>query len=776
MRFFFSVLLLFLASDVLASSLEVHVVDPQRAGVPSASVHLARRDAAWRTSVRVDDEGRYRFDVLTPGVYLVQAEAGGFTRSEPMVVRLVEGESASLELRLDLAVFEESIVVTSAATMQRPSEVTKTTSVVDKKQFVSRGEYFIPEALRTVPGLKVQQLGGPGSFTSIKIRGLRSEDTAIVIDGARIRDPSAPQGDASSYLEMFMATDLEQVEILRGAGSTLYGTNAGGGVINIVTSSGGGKPRGSVLAEGGGLGLFRANAQTAGGYRDGFQYSVGLSHLNVLDGVDGNDSVRNTSVQGRAQVKLGSTSSLSFRFYGADARVDLNESPEATGELPPGVIDAAPDVNYVPGADDPDSQREARFTSALVSFEQRPRDDFGYSVRYHGLLTDRSFFDGPEGVSAFEPVTSSLFEFEGAIHTLNARTDFTWGRHQFFQAGFELERESFVNRSFPDDPAGSSTTDISQTSQALYLQDQLTLAGGAVQIAGAVRAQWFSLGEPELEPADNAPYTGIEFPSLDNALTGDISGAYGLESGTKLLAHFGSGYRAPSLFERFGTSFSSFGYFVFGDPRLRPERTVTFDVGVEQSLGSQRARVSATYFRTRLKEIIIFDFSGAINPATDPFGRFGGYLSTDGGTTKGVELVGNVVVGSGLHLNTSYTYTDAEPPTGVSEEQTQAFVVPKHQLTFVATQLIGPRLTVSFDLVASSSYLAPIFDSATFASRVYRFASFVKSDLAASYRFPARLGVFRLFGKIENLFDQQIFESGFRTPGRYALVGAAFEF
>ena len=773
MRFFVSLFLLCLASGVFASSLDVRVVDPQRAGVSSAAVHLARRDAAWRTSVRVDDEGHYRFDALTPGIYLVQAEAGGFTRSEPMVVRLVEGESASLELRLDLAVFEESIVVTSAATAQRPSEVTKTTSVVDKKQFVSRDEYFIPEALRTVPGVKVQQLGGPGSFTSIKIRGLRSEDTAIVIDGARIRDPSAPQGDASSYLEMFMATDLERVEILRGAGSTLYGTNAGGGVINIVTSSGGGKPRGSVLAEGGGLGVFRANAQTAGGYRDRFQYSVGLSHLNVLDGVDGNDSVRNTSVQGRAQVKLGPTSSLSFRFYGADTSVDLNESPEASGELPPGVIDAVADVNYVPAADDPDSRRKANFTSALVSFEQRPRDEFGYSVRYHGLLTNRSFFDGPEGVSAFEPVTSSLFEFEGAIHTLNASTDFTWGRHQFIQAGFELERESFVNRSFPDDPAGNSTTDVSQTSQALYVQDQLTLAGGALHIAAAVRAQWFSLGEPELEPADNAPYTGIEFPSLDNALTGDISGAYGLESGTKFLAHFGSGYRAPSLFERFGTSFSSFGYFVFGDPRLRPEKTLTFDVGVEQSLLSQRARVSATYFQTRLKEIIFFDFSGAINPATDPFGRFGGYLSTDGGTTKGVELVGNVVVGSGLHLNTSYTYTDAEPPTGVSEDQTQAFVVPKHQLAFVATQLIGPRLVVSFDLVASSNYLAPIFDPATFASRVYRFTSFVKSDLAASYLFPAGL---RLFGKVENLFDQQIFESGFSTPGRYGLVGAAFEF
>ena len=773
MRVLFTFLLTLLASGALADSIDIFVVDPQDAGVPHATVQLSRRDAGWRANIRVDGEGRYRFGLLTPGIYVVQAEASGFTRSAPQVVRLVEGASASLELRLDLAVFEESVVVTSAGTTQTSGEVTKTVTVLGAKEFEARNEYFIPEALRTVPGVRVQQLGGPGSFTSIKIRGLRTEDTAVLLDGARFRDPAAPQGDASPYLEALMATGLERVEVLRGTGATLYGTNAGGGAINVVTNPGGGEPRGSVLAEGGGLGLFRANAQTSGGYRDRLLYSFGLSHLNVADGVDGNDSVRNTSVQGRAQLKLGPTSSLAFRFYGANAKLDLNESPEALGKLPPsGIIDAVADGNYVPSADDPDSHRDASFTSTLVSFEQRPRDDFGYTIRYHGLFTSRNFFDGPEGVSAFEPVSSTLAEFEGSIHTLTARTDFAWGR-QHIQAGFELEQEAFFNRSSPDDPNANSSVDVSQTSQSLYVQDQVSLMDGALSIAGAVRAQWFSLSDPVFAPSTNAPFVGTEVPSLESAFTGDISGAYSFDSGTKLRAHFGNGYRAPSLFERYGTSFSSFGYFVFGDPRLGPERSRTFDVGVEQSFLSRRARVSATYFQTRLSEIIIFDFSGDIDPGSDPFGRFGGYLSTDGGTTRGIELVGNVVVSGGLHLNTSYTYTDAEPPTGVTEDQTRAFVIPRHQLALVATQLIGRHVTLSFDLVASSSYLAPIFDPGTFASRVYRFDSYFKSDFVASYRFDA--GV-RLFGKVENLFDQQIFEGGFRTPGRYALFGAAFDF
>ena len=129
MRVLFTFLLTLLASGALADSIDIFVVDPQDAGVPHATVQLSRRDAGWRANIRVDGEGRYRFGLLTPGIYVVQAEASGFTRSAPQVVRLVESASASLELRLDLAVFEESVVVTSAGTTQTSGEVTKTVTV-----------------------------------------------------------------------------------------------------------------------------------------------------------------------------------------------------------------------------------------------------------------------------------------------------------------------------------------------------------------------------------------------------------------------------------------------------------------------------------------------------------------------------------------------------------------------------------------------------------------------------------------------------------------------
>ncbi len=764
------------AAPALAGDLTIRVLDPQFASVPGARIQLTRGDGSWTSSVVASDTGAYRFESLAPGSYLASATASGFA-ARVVPIRVENEDPAETEIRLELASVSESVVVTGADRAERLADATKTMSVVDSEEMEARDEYFVPEALRTIPGLRVEQLGGPGSFTSLKIRGLRTEDTAILIDGARLRDPSAPQGDASSYIENLVAPDLDRVEILRGSGSTLHGTNAGGGAINIVTASGGGEPRGSLLAEGGGLGFFRTSASTSGAVRDRLFYSAGASHVNVSDGVDGDDEARNTSFQGRALFQMTPQSSLSFRFYGSDAELALNESPVTLGDLPAGEIEAVPGVNYVPSANDPDYRREGSFYSSLLSYEQKPSSAFSYSLRYHGLITKRRFDEGPLGVSPFEPLVPAADVFRGGIHTFTGRGDYEWGESQVLHAGYELERESFENQNIPDvslEGQPGSRADVSQSSHTIYVQDQVSLLDGALSLSGSARAQFFSLDEPRFEPEEGSPYQGIDFAAPDEAVTFDLSAAYGFAStGTRLRTHVGSGYRAPSLFERFGASFSTFGYFVYGDPRLSPERSVAFDIGMEQSAFEGRAKMEATFFRTRLSEIIVFDFSGAIDPSTDPFGRFGGYLSTDGGVTQGLELILSLAPRRGLDLTTSYTFTDAEPPQGVSPDQNQAFAIPRHQLALVAAQSFGSSFSLAFDLLATSSYVSPVFDLSTFASRVYRFEGYVKADLVLSYRLPVGL---RFFGKVENLLDQTIDASGFRTPGRYAVAGVGYEF
>jgi iron complex outermembrane receptor protein len=248
-------------------------------------------------------------------------------------------------------------------------------------------------------------------------------------------------------------------------------------------------------------------------------------------------------------------------------------------------------------------------------------------------------------------------------------------------------------------------------------------------------------------------------------------------SGTKVRAHVGNGYRAPSLFERFGTFFSSFGYSVFGDPRLRPDRSIAVDAGVDQTLFNNRLRASATYFYTRLQEVIIFDFSGIIDPATDPFGRFGGYRNTSGGIARGVELSIDVTPTPGLNVAASYTYTKSLQRTPQVAGVLQSLIIPNHQFSLVATQRFGRRIMVNFDLAASSSYLAPVLDPSNFSTRAYRFSGLAKADLGASYTLPiAESRSLRFFGYVDNLLGREYFESGFRTPGRVGRAGASFSF
>lgn len=782
------------------AGLTVRVTDQHGAIVSRAAVTLYTRDNQVRIKTLTDEKGTYRFEQLASSEYLIEAEAAGFSRSATKVLRVERNVPATLDISLPVAGVNEQVTVTAQGTAQTVDEVSKAVSVVDQQEIDERDESAISEALRTVPGLRVQQLGGPGSFTSIKTRGLRNEDTAVLIDGQRFRDAAAPQGDASGFLEDLIVTDVSRVEVLRGSGSSLYGSNAIGGVINLVTDEGGGPFHGNLLSEGGGLGMFRGRGQVAGGARNnGIVYSAGFSQLNVTRGVDGHDEARITSGQGRVLFRLTPTTTLSGRIYAANSRLQLNNSPEGIGNLPPtGIIEAialspgeqrryeegvppsllnVEAATFIPAANDPDNLRKANFFSGVLIFSQRPTQTFGYSFSYQGLATNRTGINGPLGVG-FQPFGGTeQSDFDARVQTLGARFDVQAGRVNFITGGYEFENENFRNLSFQVNPADNSTVDVTQRSHALFVQDQLRFLEERLQISVAFRAQFFNLRLPLFTPAASAPYQGITFQSPPPAYTGDGSIAYMLRPSTKLRAHVGNGYRAPSLFERFGTFFGSFGYSVFGDPRLRPDRSIAVDGGIDQTFAQNRLRASATYFYTRLQEVIIFDFSGAINPATDPFGRFGGYRNTNGGIARGVELSMITTPTRTLNVSAAYTYTKSLQRTPQVAGVLRSLVIPDHQFSLVATKRFGRRILVNFDLAASSDYLAPILDSNTFASRAYRFRGLAKADLGGSYTLPFNESLsLRFFGYVDNLLDREYFESGFRIPGRTGRAGASLSF
>jgi vitamin B12 transporter len=770
--FFASALAVAIAGE--APSFGGFVKDPQGRAVPGAVLTLFSRTGGAVASTTSDRTGAYRFEGLTAGDYLLRAEAPGFA------VYVAEedvraDQSAAHDIALELAGVREQVVVTASGTAQAPDEVSKSITVIGRTEAEQRDVFSLADAVSLTPGVRVQQLGTPGQVTSIHIRGLRDTDTAILVDGLRLRDASALHGDASGQIQDLLFTNASRIEVMNGAGSSLYGTNAIGGVVNILTDEGGGRTRGSILAEGGSLGTMRGRAQVAGSLmQDRIQYSAGLAHVNVMSGVDGDDPFRDTSVQGRIGYRLSSSTLLSARLFGADSFSKLNSSPMQTGVLPAtGIVPAVAGVTFLPGADDPDSTHAGRFLSGALVLTSTPSGKLGYSISYQTLASSRRYGDGPAGMG-FQPFGNQRTLYDGRIQTANAQLNYQLTPVHLLSGGYEFENENYAfDFNDQSDPSAASAVNVTQKSNALFVQDQASYLGGRLQLSGAFRAQYFMLDRPKLSPTAAAPFQGTGFPAPASAYTGDGSAAYFFRgTGTKLRAHVGRGYRAPSLFERFGAGWDSFfGYSAYGDPSLKPEHSISFDAGIDQTFAQGRARASATYFYTSLQQVILFaPISGA-----DPFGRFFGYVNGQGGLSRGVELSASVSPVHALDVSAAYTFVNAAERTPVVGDVLRTFVIPRNQFSAFVTWRAGSRTVFTFDTLDSGNYLAPVFSFPE--TRVYRFDGVRKINAGVSYRLPlAEFRAARFFVRGENLTGQEYYENGFRTPGRTANGGLQFEF
>ena len=769
-------------------------------------VTLASRGET-RFTTTSDENGEFRFENVPSGEYILNADVTDVSKtllSARVRLNLTNGQTTTndLELQPQARALGE-VVVTASGTNQTVDQTSKAISIVTERELEERGETTIAEALDTVPGIRFQQFGGFGRLATIKTRGLRNQDTAILIDGQRFRDPSAITGDASPFLSDLVLTNLERVEVLRGSGSSLYGTNAIGGVINIITEEGGGEPRGDVELEAGGLGFFRGQAKFAGGAnQDRIKYGVGVSHNNFGKGVDGEDDARNTSGQGLIAFDLGKSAVLNGRIYAGNTFVRLNSNPDTVFNVPAtGIIEARPlsdselkryengarinqlnqgDATFIPDANDPDARQSSKFFAGALNFEQQLNEKFGYALSYQNITTGRRNENGPGGVS-FQPFGgNSRGEFDGNINTIRARTDFSIGKYNFVTAGYEFEREKYDNDSFAPNPANNNSTDATQRSNTFFVQDQIQAFDQRLQLSGAFRTQVFNLGTPRFSSL-TSPYQNANLENPPTAYTGDGSIAYFFRaSGTKLRAHVGNGYRVPSLFERYGSSFSGFSqtFIPLGAPDLEPERSIAFDTGIDQNLANNRVRLSSTFFYTRLTDTIGF-LNRVSNVGNTPR-IFGGYANTKGGIARGAEFSADLKPFSSLDIFTSYTFTnsDQRDPQVAGSGVIATLTIPAHQFSAVITQRFGRRFFVNFDFVATNSYLAPIFSNTTFATRIYRFDGLRKADLNASYEIPTQSEKFRvrIFGQIEDLLNQDYYENGFRTQNITGRAGLAFNF
>ncbi len=259
----------------------------------------------------------------------------GLSISEPETIALRSGENKELPIHLVVSAVRTQISVTAAGEPQTVDQVSKALDIVNAADAEQRGIFSVADAIRFVPGLRVSTRGSPGTFTTIQTRGLRTYDTAVLIDGFRFRDPTGTQGDASAYIGDLDLVDTSRIEVLRGSGSSLYGTNSMSGTINIITDSGGSPAHGDVDLQGGGLGLFRGVARVADGVLDNrLTYSAGLSHLNVTEGVADAGAVRDWSGQGALNYAVTPKIRLGVDVFANTGFLQENVSPMPSATAP----------------------------------------------------------------------------------------------------------------------------------------------------------------------------------------------------------------------------------------------------------------------------------------------------------------------------------------------------------------------------------------------------------------------------------------------------------
>lgn len=591
----------------------------------------------------------------------------------------------------------EAIVITATRTPTPAERIGSSISLITEQDLKKRQTRQVVDVLREVPGLNVTQAGSFGGTTAVRLRGTESHNTVVLIDGVEVSDPSRPQVEFE--FAHLLAGGIERIEVLRGSQSTLYGSDAVGGVINIITKTGRGTPRHDVTLEGGSFATNRQAYSTSGGIGDlGFSFHAerfdtdGISAADESDGNTEEDGAENVTLLGKLVYDL--TDSIRLQLNGRSVEADTEFDDFRSGVGP---VDGDADSEVV--------QRSARAAAEVSLLDGRWFSELalGYSLNRRDGFEDGepAFFNDGERLK---------LEYQG---TLN------FGENQVLVLGAETEEETIETGS---------------------------VAGREVRINGFYAQYQFDLFDRLFLSLGARLDDHETFGSED---TYRFAGAYPIAAtGTRFKASYGTGFRAPSLFELFSN---------FGNPDLGPERSRSFDAGIEQTLLNGRLRLGATWFDVEIEDRIAFalDFDDA--------GSFAGMFRQTSGRSEshGIEVEAAFEPVSYLGLSAAYTYNETEDSeTGEPFERR-----PKHVAHLNANLGFGQG---KGNLNLHLRYVDGAVDDGL------DLDDYFLANLAASYEPGPR---WRLFGRVDNLFDAEYQEAlGFGTPDRSFIVGGTVRF
>lgn len=643
-----------------SSSIHGVVTDPRGAVVAEATVDLLQGDTKTATAT-TDAHGNYRFSPVTPGHYTVRAAAPGFAPQQSETLYVGSGSTASVDLALTIGRVSQQIVVSATGTRTPESQVGASVSVLTAGQFSNRLDVLEP--LRQAPGVQLEQSGQRGTTTSLFVRGGNSNANKILLDGIPLNDI----GGVVNFGTL-AATAVDQIEVLRGPNSVLFGPDAMAGVVSMTTRRGTTPlPELSYAFDAGNFNTFRNDVSLAGAFRR-LDYLGEFSRFDTGNSIP-NNTFHNASYVSNLGLALNSTTELRF-----------------TGRYTTAALGQPNQIEFFGIPDDSFQRDQDGYLS--VNFSNQTTSRWHNLVRYAATrlrLQDVNpsptgtpfdpfpgFDSGPNflglpvtihGANGFSATGQAILDFAGTYpiasgssskrDSVYVQSDLSFNAHLLALAGFRYENErGFTVSSFGKTPTSRDNFSyISEIQASLGTRAYVTL-GGSVE--------------------DNAVFGVTAIPRASLAWYLVRPRSEGFLNGTKLRFNYGQGIKEPSIFEATDSLFGLLSHVSngaqlitqFNVAPIAAERSRSYDVGFEQLAWNGRAKVAATFFHNRFTNQIEFVPSTALLalgvPANEvALAGFGATFNSGDTRALGVETEVELALGHGFTARAAYTYLDA---------------------------------------------------------------------------------------------------------------------
>jgi outer membrane receptor protein involved in Fe transport len=738
-------------------SLRGAVGDPTGRPISNARIILLFAGKIAVREARTSEKGEFYFQELQPGNYLIAIEAAGLTQgggAQP--VKIEAGREFRIALPLTVAAIQDAVVISASRTDSPAAESPASVFIQSGTDLARTQRINIFDSLRFSPGVVASQTARRGGLTSLFVRGGESDYTKVLIDGVPVNE----SGGAFDFADL-TADNISRLELVRGAQSAIYGSDAMSGVLQLFSHRGTTSvPEFEIAGEGGSFAFQRQFAKLSGA-NNGFDYSMSFTHLRT-DGRDRNDDYQNRIA----------TTNLGYRLNSrTQFRATLRNDTSGVGA--PGAT-----AFFFP---DPDERAERKHIASSFRVDDQTSQFWHQSFTYIFSESDYSSFDPAaqdlsKAGTPLDPGTAfndfvNFFNNHQRRHGLRYQSDVVLPNAHFVSLGLDYDHDAAV---FDSGFAGQNRVGVTRRNIGFFIQDQFTY-GSRLFVTAGVRVED---NRADLPASYTRALAGLNSPAFTGTVgySGEVipkiaavyvlrhSGIRSRRGLTRLKFNWGRGIKAPTLTEAFSPN-----EFFLGNPALKPERARNYDLGIEQLFWKDRIRVEGSYFDNSYRDQIAYvgdpaSFGGPIKLAD---GRLTSFINNDRATARGMEFGISWHPKRTFRIGGNYTLlkTDLEEAADIIDYSTLKLVRnpevglpllrrPRHSGAFYLGWT-GQKLAVNLDgvLVGRRRDLDPrTFSRFDAAGKPIYNQGFSKVDLAGSYRLKSFVS---LFARIENLFNNR---------------------